>query len=355
MWESIEYAENILDEIMDMTIENYGRDNDISKKNFITHEYFQNPAGNAYIKLAYDKENSVLAGQYVVIPMKMKVIDKEYPIILSLNTLTRESYRGQKIFITLAEEVYEECRKKGYMFCYGAPNPNSHSGFLRRLGFRDIGIMPLFLKIIHPSLLVKQKLGRSFLEFFAKPFDVLGRTKKIRTKYDIISIDKNNIGMLDGFWQRIREKYLIMGVRNSEFFSWRYLDVPEREYRILAVQEENVIKGYIVGRITEIAGMKCGMIVDFLVEKKRDAAAAVLLNRIQEECRVQGVGLMGCLMQRHFEEAKWLRKGGFFTCPKFLEPQPFPIIFRQLNEMDDTEQLNNFDNWFFTMGDYDVI
>ena len=40
--------------------------------------------------------------------MKMKIISTEYPVILSLNTLTREAYRGQKIFTALAEEVYDE-------------------------------------------------------------------------------------------------------------------------------------------------------------------------------------------------------------------------------------------------------
>ena len=64
---------------------------------------------------------------------------------------------------------------------------------------------------------------------------------------------------------------------------------------------------------------------------------------------------MGCLMQKHFEEAHILKKAGFFVCPKPIEPQPFPIIFRKFNDMERSELMENFDNWFFTMGDYDVI
>lgn len=353
MWKSIKYTDDRLEEIIDMTIEYYGEDNDISQKPFLKHEYFNNPCGNAHIKLAYDEDNNVLAGQYIVIPMKVKVADKEYPVILSLNTLTKENYRGQKIFTTLANEVYDECIKNGYRFCYGAPNPNSHRGFLKHLGFRDIGVMPLYLKIIHPSQLIKQKFGLSFLEALARPFDILFRIKHVKSTHSIVEINESHAADIDNFWKMIRTKYTVMGVRDYKFIQWRYINMPGREYKIFAVYDESKIIGYIVGRITEVAGMKCGMIVDFLAVERM--AAAVLIERVQQEFYKQEVGLMGCLMQRHFEEAKWLRETGFFECPKFMEPQPFPIIYRKFNSMENDREIEDFTNWFFTMGDYDVI
>lgn len=357
MWNTIEYSKNMLSEIIDMTIENYGENNDISKKEFIEHEYFENPEGDAYIKLAYDNTNNVLAGQYVVIPMKIKINKNEYPVILSLNTLTREQYRGQKIFITLAEDVYKECSVKGYMFCYGAPNPNSHKIFIKRLGFNGIGIMPLYLKIIHPSLLVKQKCTSSILSVLSKPLDIFCHKMRMskKTNISIISINKENLYLIDDYWRRINNKYPIMGVRTADFFQWRYLDMPNREYYIWAACENDIVVGYIIGRITDVSHIQCGMIVDFLVTPNRQDIAKSLLCKAQKEFYTKEVSLMGCLMQKHFEEAKWLRKTGFFKCPKFMEPQPFPIILRKLDKENNIEELNNFKNWFFTMGDYDVI
>ena len=57
MWKSIEYSKEKLNEIIEMTVEYYGEDNDISQKAFLEHEYFENGAGEAFIKLAYDEEN----------------------------------------------------------------------------------------------------------------------------------------------------------------------------------------------------------------------------------------------------------------------------------------------------------
>lgn len=355
MWKSMNYASNRMDEMIEMTIENYGEDNDISKREFIEHEYFQNPSGDAFIKLAYDEENAKLAGQYIVIPMNMHIEGKEYPVILSLNTLTRKEYRGQKIFTSLAEEVYAECTQKGYRFCYGAPNPNSHHNFVSRMGFRDIGIMPLYLKVIHPSLLAEQKFRMNVMAVLAKPFDLLVKKKKMQNEYEVVLVEEDNIDSFDEFWTRIKTKYPVMGVRNAKFMKWRYLRMPERQYRIYAIYNKSRMQGYIIGRITEVAGIKCGMVVDFLVAGGNEKAAEALLMKIQGEFYRQGVGLMGCLMQKSVEEAGWLKKEGFFICPKFMEPQPFPIIYKELNRREHNEVFEDFRNWFFTMGDYDVI
>lgn len=355
MWKSIEYSKEKLNEIIEMTVEYYGEDNDISQKAFLEHEYFENGAGEAFIKLAYDEENQKLAGQYIVIPMKMKIISTEYPVILSLNTLTREAYRGQKIFTALAEEVYDECAERGYKFCYGAPNPNSHPGFIRRLNFVDIGIIPLFLKIVNPSILVREKTNSSFLSIVSKPFNIMFH--KCRKDYveKIFEITKNNVYVMDAFWKKIKNKYKIIGVRNAEYLLWRYIDMPYRKYKIFACGCEKNITGYVVGRITEVAGMKCGMIVDFIVEPDEANVAMALLKKIEQYFVSENVGLMGCLMQEHFEEAIYLKKFKFFKCPKFMEPQPFPIIYRKFNEFEGQELFSDFSNWFFTMGDYDVI
>lgn len=355
MWKSINYSCGKLQEMLAMTTEYYGKDNDIAKEEFIQHEYFRNHAGDAVIKLAYDEEKDVLAGQYVVIPVKIKVGNEICQAILSLNTLTKEAYRGQKIFTSLAEEVYQECKEKGYKFCYGAPNPNSHPGFLKKLKFKDAIIMPLFLKIVHPSVLVREKMNSRFLESMTKPFNAFFYPTKTKNEREVETINRRNVFYFDMFWEDNKNKYHTMGVRDAEYMKWRYIDMPFREYEIKMVIENGKPKGYIVGRITEVADMKCGMIVDFMVEKNREDIGKLLISNMEQFFYKKGAGLLGSLMQKQCEEAGYLHKAGFFVCPKRLEPQPFPIIYRELNDESGLETIPDFSQWFFTMGDYDVI
>ena len=157
MWEPKTYESSRFDDIIEMSVENYGIENDICDPCFLKHLYFDNPAGDALIELAVDPENNVLAGQYIVQPAKIRFFGREQKAAISLNTLTREKYRGQKIFVKLAERTYQRAEQEGFSFVYGAPNPNSYPGFMRKLAFKDIHHFPLYVRPINISKMLRER------------------------------------------------------------------------------------------------------------------------------------------------------------------------------------------------------
>lgn len=354
MWEIINFEKEYFNEMIEMTKEYYGSDNDISNSDFVVHEYFNNPEGDAFVKFAYDFENRKMAGQYIVLPKEFLINGKKCKAVLSLNTLTREAYRGQQVFTKLAESVYSTCGDAGVKFCYGAPNQNSFPGFIKKLSFKNMGYMPLYLKIRNPFRILQDKLRIGYAYSDEMFFGVDGiRSENVR----IISIDKSNIRLFDELWEALSEEYKVIGIRNAEYIKWRYFDLPRRDYRILMAMENGKPVGYIIGRITDVAQMRCGMVVDFLFKNGNQEIGTVLLKEIEKCFKVCKIGLIGCLMQNGTKEAEVLKKNGFFVCPDKLLPQPFPIIYRQFNDLPqgDDEMVQDFNNWFFTMGDYDVI
>lgn len=357
MWEIIDYKQEYCKEMIEMTVEYYGLQNDISNHDFIEHEYFSNPDGDAFIKLAFDREKNRLAGQYIVIPRNYSVNGSSVSCVLSLNTLTRAEYRGQQIFTKLAEAVYKECWNQKKFFCYGAPNPNSYHGFVKKLDFSKIGEIPLYLKITNPYRLICDKMHISYRDNKLAGEGSEDIIRKDNSELSIIKISNENIQLFDLFWEKIKFKYSVIGVRNAEYMKWRYLELPLRDYWIYMAVQNYLPCGYVIGRISEVAGMRCGMIVDFLVNAGRDDAGKLLLNKMMREFRKRRIGLSGCLMQKESEEAGYLCNKGFFICPHKLLPQPFPIILRQFHSLvkKDREALEDFSQWFFTMGDYDVI
>ena len=105
----------------------------------------------------------------------------------------------------------------------------------------------------------------------------------------------------------------------------------------------------------EVAGMQCGMLADFLFAQGCAKQAGVLLRFILRLMQNQGASLAGSLMLSHTEEAALLRKNAFFRCPQKLEPQPFPLILRVFDGRLKDKGIFDLRNWFFCMGDYDVI
>ncbi|MEG2021072.1 MAG: GNAT family N-acetyltransferase [Oscillospiraceae bacterium] len=355
MWKAVRYDDSYFDSIIDMSVENFGEENDICNKDFLKHQYFDNPVGSALIELAVDPNNGTLAGQYVVAPAKFRCFGKNILVVTSLNTLTRKAYRGQKIFVGLAEKTYARATQDGFAFCYGAPNQNSHHGFIAKLGFKDICEFPLYIRPLDTSKMVEQRMHNKLLTIAAKPFNLFFYGKGQNTK-GIAELTEDNIYLMDEFWNKVKDYYQIIGVRDAKYIHYRYMNVPRRIYYPYVAIEMGQVVAFAVGRIREMAHFNCGMIVDFLYVKGFEKQAGALIELLVKRMKDEGASLAGCIMLSHTKEAKELTKCGFFKCPDKLLPQPTPLILRVFeNKLNGDDKVNDIKNWFFTTGDYDVV
>lgn len=354
MWEAVRYDDSYFDSIIDMSIENFGLENDICDREFLKYQYFDNPVGDAFIELAVDQENGTLAGQYVVTPAKFRCFGQDVMGVTSLNTLTRKAYRGQKIFTGLAEKTYERATQDGFAFCYGAPNQNSHHGFIAKLKFQDLCEFPLYMRPLNASKMVEERMNNRVLAAVAKPFNVFFPCKG-KDSDEVVELTETNVALMDEFWDKVKDYYSVIGVRDAQYISYRYMNVPRRTYYPYVAIKDSQIVAFAVGRIREVAHFNCGMIADFLYvkgyEKQADALIEILVKRMKDE----GASLAGCIMLSHTKEAKELTKNGFFKCPDKLLPQPTPLILRVFDEKLTDERASKIENWFFTPGDYDVV
>lgn len=354
MWITESYYKSDLNDILNLTKENYG-DIEISDKEFLLWQYEKNPVGDAVIKLVKDKEKNALAGQYVVIPMRFKIRNNIVKGTLSLNTLTKSEYRGQGIFTKLAKEVYKSCAENDLAFTYGFPNQNSYPGFIKKLSFKNIGNIHLLLRPLNIKKLVNKKINPIISVFI--PNSKCFRKTKFNTIEDLIvyEINYSNLNDINQLWNDVKDNYKIIGVRDADYIKWRYLDIPLRKYKILAIKSKDKVMGYIIGTCKEVDGISSGMIVDFLIGSEDGLAGEILVNSIIKYFVDKNVDLVGTLMLPHTNEYNILRKNKFYICPKFLEPQPFPVIYRSHTYGGNNELMYDLKNWFLTMGDYDVI
>jgi len=356
MWTHIDFSPEYTSEILQMYREYYGSDNEITRQKFFQHQYFENPAGDAILNLAVDEKMQTVAGQYAICPMRFLLDKQTKDCVNSLNTLTREKYQKRGIFTGLAEISYQQATEKGNSFCYGVPNPNSHPGFIKKLSFVDVGPIPLLLRPLCPSHLVKEYMHSKVLGVLACPVNPFFRIREKQKipGVEIVSVDKGNVTIMEQFWSKVKDKYSIMNIRDEAFIRFRYLDMPYRKYMPCFVMQDGDPVGFVVGRIMDVAGMRCGMLADFIYVQGYERAAEQLLVYLLKNMQEQGASLAGSLMLEHTQESSLLKKIGFFQCPKKLLPQPFPLIVRAFDKRLE-EWLYELKNWFFTMGDYDVI
>jgi len=351
-WNVCEFQNENLDEMIKITVENYGKI-EIADKSFLQWQYFDNPAGNALIKLAKSSQNEVV-GQYIIIPMKIKFNDEIIYSTLSLNTLTRKDYRGKGIFVGLADAIYSKCKEGKIRFTYGFPNQNSYPGFIKKLQFQDLGSIPLLVRPLSVKKLLFNKFNSKLLANVGGLLQPIFNTSVKDSEEIKIMRITSKFEDFDEFWKSIKDKYKVIGVRNSEYIKWRYSDIPIREYYIIGAYRNEELIAYSILRNTEIEKYRCGMIVDFMIKDGEKLAGKKIINEAINQFKKEGIELAGCLMLPNTEEYQILKANRFLKCPKFLEPQPFKIIYRNHHD-NNNEQLENINNWFLTMGDYDVI
>ena len=99
-----------------------------------------NPAGKYLIKLMWD--DGILIGHYAVSPIIMNINGEEVLTAHSLPTMTHPEYGGRGIFKTLSLELYKELEEtKECKAIWGFPNNNSHSGFIKSLGWSNLAVI----------------------------------------------------------------------------------------------------------------------------------------------------------------------------------------------------------------------
>jgi GNAT superfamily N-acetyltransferase len=282
----------------------------------------------------------------------------------SLYALVHPDYRRQGILSGMVPICHERLVQQGVQFSYGFPNPNSYYPYVKHFGWVDIGDAHLFLHPVNMKHLIAHRYGRGVFQWLlatigqvAKQF--IFRPKSLGKAANQLSISE--VGtldpLIDDFWQRVKGKYPVMLVRDTTFLDWRYKQVPDRSYAIMAAKYRGNIVAYIVIRDVIIEGISCGMVVDFLVEPTSEGrlGGRILLEKALQNFKIKDLDLAGCLMLPGAEETKILINQGFVKCPAWLLPRPFPILIYVEKDAPNRKLLLNINAWFLTMGDYDAV
>lgn len=358
MWESKKITDKqLISQLEEIAIDNYGIC-ELSNRDFLNWQYYENPFGEPVIRVAVD--NSEIVGQYIIIPVLYNMDGEDVYLGFDINTITKKSHRGQGIFKNLAWDSFKDCENKKINYAIGYPNPSSYPGYKKYTNYEMIGDVPLYLKVFKGKKLL-ENIGKKYLSSIGYVYDYLTHNKKIdKLNFkNIFEINKDNVELMNKFYLKIKNKYKNLCVKDASYVTWRFLNCPTRDYKVLAYIEDEEVQGYIVVRIyNQILNSNSGMIVDFLFKTDRKDVGDSLIKYIIKYFKENDCELSGCLMLDHTEEVTILKKNGYFKCPKQLEPQPFHFIFKKNSEEEVSEKEKGYydiSNWFLTMSDNDPI
>ena len=304
----IKFRPKHLPSIIKLYQESYGRS---KPKKYFEHRLLSSPFGKPIIFLM--KFHNQIVGFYAIHPIKLTIKNRKILGGYSFLTMTHPKHVGKGIFTTLASRTYQEAVKRKYNFVYGFANPNSYPGFIKKLGFTELGPIN-YLKIKKLSL-KSMKIGKVQNHRFPR------NASQIWLDYE----DK------DAFLVRVE--------RNEKFLIWRYKKNPIFRY----------LTCYSPGKY-------------FFIFKKYDKTLHII--------DFFGVGdnFYRVLLQISFKQAKkmscddvtlWIPKRHPISnilknvSIEKMNPKSF-LILKVFNKKLVTT-LQNFGNWYYTMGDADIF
>jgi len=339
-------TENEKKQILEVT-EKVFPNSEFSTSEYYDWQYRKCPYGITKIFLAKD-ENEKIIGMEPIIPMKLLIDKKTVLSSLSCNSVVDPDFRNQGVFSNLVSNVIEFVNRDKISSIYGIPNTKSHQIFLKN-GFLDIGELPLLFRPLKIS-----NYFSSPIKEIIKPFDTLWKIKNRKTKIELFE-DEINLDF-EKIISNLAKRISILQKRDKEFLEWRYRNHPSRKYKIHVLKENTEIQGYIISRISNFNGKKIGIILDFVINSDTEykKGGKDLVKKVLEIFWDEDVSISIATCNSTSIENQILHQVGFKTSPKFLKPEPLHFIIGGINS-ENLENIKEFKNWFFTLGDYDVF
>ena len=321
-------------------------------------EFLGRPEQDVLIRLAWDGYR--LVGQYAAGPIRLWVNGQEKRAALSYDTMTDPEYQGRGIFTSLASSLIADMQGKGYHSIFGFPNGNSIHGFMKKLGWRRIGVPPVCIRpvslshILHAQLRVPARLADWISCFFTGLIQLFGngRIRAASSKYRII--EESAFGdWADHLWDRCKDQHQVWVVRDRAYLNWRYIEKPYNSYRIISARQGEHVAGFAVVCQSDKHAGSSMFIMDLLVDEAE--AAYALLGQILADAKSRRDTLICAMIPRHSMLHRIFRRCGFLRLPEKLFPQELHFAGRLLGNDAVDDAFYDANAWGLSWGDDDVL
>jgi predicted N-acetyltransferase YhbS len=289
---------------------------------------------------------------------------QELPMMMGFDIVVAKAYRRQGIHTALSAQRRNDVKNSPYRFVTVFPNQNSMPALLKSPMHHLVSRVPLLIRPLNIGVLSEVHVDSSWLRWGINlGWGIAGRTLWREARRpggdDGIEVveDLDLDESYDRFWDKIKNKYEVMLVRNRAYLQWRFLDIPTREYHVLSARQGGEMLGYVVLREADVRGTKAGLIADLLVVSGQagDQAGAHLMYEALQRFRRAGLPLTGGLMLPHTHEYAIMRRAGYLNAPDRFAPQPFHLFVRPIADEPPVSVLSRATSWYVSIADHDAV
>lgn len=295
--------------------------------------------------------NGNIASIYATLPVVASVEGVKILVCQSVDTMTDSNHRAKGLFVSAAKATYALNKSEGVGFVYGFPNGKSVYGFIKHLNWHLLDPVPFIFKPLRSGFFLRKILGNkigNLLDFSItlKKTNILN--SNVRIEPVKIFDDK-----FDALWKVFSRDIKIAIVRDSVYLNWRYINKPNEQYKIVALYEDTLLRGFIVYCFKQKHGGKIGYIMELITDLSYGWHSTTLLNYANNDliCSKCDVILAWCF--GFSPNATSFKYSGYFSLPNIL--RPIELHFGYSNINCNNAAISERRNWYLSYSDSDTV
>src|SRR5438094_3988391 len=308
-------------------------------------QYRENPRSDGTPEIWVARQDGRILGQYASMPVRLWWADREVRASWGTDVFLREEARGQGVGALLFETW-----SRSVDVALGLGLTSSSYGLFQKLGYRDVGPVPFYRKILDPGAVLARRVGRAAAAVGGPLLRAALRSlnPEAPPRPEGVAVrPATGFGPdYDRLWERVRASYAMCVRRDAAYLEWKYGRCPHHRYARWEARRGDELVGFAVSREEDYRGLRLGWIMDVFTDASDRAAREALLGAVLTDFREAGVaraqafslhaGLGGDLMRRGFSRG------------------PPPMQFCVRSHVGGEEVLADPDRWHVVFGDSDM-
>ncbi len=322
-----------------------------SKKEMYEWLFNKNPYNKSGNMMYLLKEGEKVIGCDGLLPNELYVNGKTLLTAHSVKSMTHPDYKKQGIFRTMTQNSCERGRQDGVDVVIGLANDQSYPAY-QRFGWptlfeKEVYVKPILIKNIlkrRVKVEILACIGNSIYSTYMK--NKLKNHMDSEITYEILDTVPQTI---QNCWDKYKNKYKVMLVRDYKYCNYRYNQRPDVNYVTIIAKHDNEVVGYSILHNSVANGSKMTSAVEFFTDPTNERYIKAMANGVAKYCYDNGIEYAVIGTGLYGDYKKVLLNNGFMVTRK--PPKNNMMIANVLSDKVTLEEIMGHEKWHITQGD----
>jgi hypothetical protein len=224
---------------------------------------------------------------------------------------------------------------------------------LQKDNWHNLGHFQPYIKIFNINNFLRLKFSKNISRMLSSVFSLYfrrkGNMKTITSSNYEVEIVNRFGNEFDEFFYSVVSKQRLIADRTAALLNWKYVDIPNKKYTILAARKNKKLCAYLVLRFEDQEAIKKGIIVDLLASPEEVKALDILIRKSSDIFTEFGADFSACLVIMP-QIQKLLKKHGYMKTSK---ETCNCILAKNVEKFPDKAGITDKNWWYLTFGDSD--